>query len=622
MHLRHDLGGRGAKIGGCVIGGLPADASSEEIRRLQRRLDRERAARIEAEAIAEAGTRRLFEHQRRLELTQAIATAANSMEDPHEAFRFAVERICAHSGFTTGHVWTVDEASSPASLTSSGIWLTASPPDTAFALQTNTLRIGRGEGLPGRVFAAGRAIWTDDLTQEPDCPRVETARLSGMRAGFAFPALIGEEPVAVLEFFQSRASVPDDALLEMLDRIAAVLGRVVERHRAALRLKRNNELAAQRDAAEQASQAKSAFLAATSHEVRTPLNAVLGLAQALRREPLTTRQHELTEGILDSGEMLLRLLNSVLDMSKIEAGEATPVLSDFDLTETLRSIVSIWTPRAGELCIDLELEMIGLTPGLVRSDRGRIEQTLVNLVSNAVKFTPPGAAIVVRALPTDAGARLEVLDGGPGVPDADRERIFRPFEQTQEGRSAGGAGLGLSICTGNVRVLGGEIGCDRDELGRSRFWFTCALSPSQSDGDGSTETVETIEVRPGLRILAAEDNLANRRVLQALLGPTGVDLTFAEDGAQAIEALRAGRFDCILMDANMPVMNGVEAVRQIRAEDLAGGAPIHMLTANVFDDDVARYLSAGADGVLTKPIQLIELFRVLASVPVPARAAA
>jgi len=605
-----------------VIGDLPADASSEEIRRLQRRLDRERAARIEAEAIAEAGTRRLFEHQRRLELTQAIATAANSMEDPLEAFRFAVERICAHSGFTTGHVWTVDEASSPPSLTSSGIWLTASPPDTAFAQQTNTQRIGRGEGLPGRVFAAGRAVWTEDLTQEPDCPRVETARLSGMRAGFAFPALIGEEPVAVLEFFQSRTSVPDDALLEMLDRIAAVLGRVVERHRAALRLKRNNELAAQRDAAEQASQAKSAFLAATSHEVRTPLNAVLGLAQALRREPLTTRQHELADGILDSGEMLLRLLNSVLDMSKIEAGEATPVLSDFDLTETLRSIVSIWTPRAGELCIDLELEMIGLAPGLVRSDRGRIEQTLVNLVSNAVKFTPPGAAIIVRALPTDAGARLEVLDGGPGVPEADRERIFRPFEQTQEGRSAGGAGLGLSICTGNVRVLGGEIGCDRDELGRSRFWFTCALSPSQGDGDGSTETVETIEVRPGLRILAAEDNLANRRVLQALLGPTGVDLTFAEDGAQAIEALRAGRFDCILMDANMPVMNGVEAVRQIRAEDLAGGAPIHMLTANVFDDDVARYLSAGADGVLPKPIQLIELFRVLASVPVLARAAA
>jgi len=605
-----------------VIGDLPVDASSDEIRRLRRRLDRERAARLEAEAIAEAGTLRLFEHQRRLELTQAIATAANSMEDPLEAFRFAVERICAHSGFTLGHVWTVDEASSPASMTSSGIWFTALPPDTAFALQTATLRIGHGEGLPGRVLAAGRAVWTEDMTQEPDCPRVEAARLTGIRAGFAFPALIGEETVAVLEFFQSRISVPDATLLEMLDRIAAVLGRVVERHLASLRLKRNHELAAQRDAAERASKSKSAFLATTSHEVRTPLNAVLGLAQALRREPLTTHQHELTDGILDSGEMLLRLLNSVLEMSKIEAGETKPTLADFDLTKTLRSIVSIWTPRARDLCIDLELEIIGLAPGVVRSDRGRIEQTLVNLVSNAVKFTPPGAAITIRAMPTDDGARLEVLDGGPGVPEADRERIFRPFEQTQDGRNAGGAGLGLSICAGNVRLLGGEIGCDRDELGRSRFWFTCALSPSQGDADGSTETVETIKIRPGLRILAAEDNLANRRVLQVLLGPSEVDLTFAEDGAQAIEALRAGRFDFILMDANMPVMDGVEAVRQIRAEDLAGGAPIHMLTANVFADDVTRYLAAGADGILAKPIQLNELFRVLASVPVLARAAA
>jgi signal transduction histidine kinase len=603
-----------------VIGDPPADASSEEIRRLQRRLDRERAARIEAEAIAEAGTLRLFEHQRRLELTQAIATVANSMEDPLDAFRFAIEGICAHSGFTVGHVWTVDEASSPASMTSSGIWSAASPPDTAFALQTATLRIGSGEGLPGRVLAAGRAMWTEDLTHEPDCPRKETARLAGIRAGFAFPALIGEEPVAVLEFFQSRTSAPDDALLDMLDRIAAVLGRVVERHLAALRIKRNNELTAQRDAAEQASQAKSAFLAATSHEVRTPLNAVLGLAQALRREPLTPHQLELTDGILDSGEMLLRLLNSVLDMSKIEAGDVKPALADFDLTKTLRSIVSIWKPRAGEFGIDLELEMIGLAPGVVRSDRGRIEQTLVNLVSNAVKFTPPGAAITVRAMPTDGGARLEVLDGGPGVPEADRERIFRPFEQTREGRRAGGAGLGLSICASNARVLGGEIGCDRDELGRSRFWFTCALSSGQGDADGSTETVETIELRPGLRILAAEDNLANRRVLQVLLGPAEVDLTFAEDGAQAIEALRAGRFDCILMDVNMPVMDGVEAVRRIRAEDLAGGAPIHMVTANVFEDDVARYLSAGADGILTKPIRLTELFRLLASVPVIARA--
>ncbi len=605
-----------------MTGGPPGDASSEEIRRLQRRLDRERAARLEAEAIAEAGMRRLFEHQQRLELLQAIASAANSMEDPREAFRFATERICAHSGFTIGHVWTVDAAASPPTLASSGIWFPVSPPDTPFWLQTSTLLLGQGEDLPGRAFAAGRAIWTEDLAQELEGPRAETARFSAIRTGFAFPVLIDEERVAVLEFFQSRSLPPDEALLETLDRIAVVLGRVLERRRATLRLKRNHELAAQRDAAEQASRAKSAFLAATSHEVRTPLNAVLGLAEALKREPLTARQRDLNDGILESGQMLLRLLNAVLDMSKIEAGQAEPLLDDFDLVETLKSIVSIWTPRAREAGIDLRLEIAGLNSGRVRSDRGRIEQTLINLISNAVKFTPGGASIVVRALSIESGARFEVIDGGQGVPEADRERIFRPFEQTEEGRSAGGAGLGLSICSGNANLLGGAIGCDADDLGRSRFWFTCPLAPAATTADPTPADAHGEDLRRNLRILAAEDNAANRRVLQALLEPSGLDLTFVENGALAVEALRDGRFDLILMDANMPVMDGIEAVRRIRAEGLCHGAPIHMLTANVFADDVASYVAAGADGVLTKPIQLDKLFRVIAAVPPAVEAAA
>ena len=600
----------------------PTEDPTVEISRLQRRLARERAARIEAETIAEAGTRRLFEQQQSLELIQTVATAANNLEQPAEAFHFAIQRICQHTGSTIAHVWVVEDEDPANGLISAGIWHPSSPPETPFTLQTRTLRLMPGSDLPGHVLASGRALWAQEGDLVSDCPRAEAARNSGVRTGFAFPVLIGDETAAVLEFFYTKPVPPDLALLETLDRIASVLGRVVERHRAAQRLQRNIELAAQRDAAEQASQAKSAFLAATSHEVRTPLNAVLGLAEALRREPLTPRQRDLTDGILDSGQMLLRLLNAVLDMSKIEAGEATAALTDFELSGTLRSIVSIWTPRARELGIDLELEAAGIGPGRIRSDRGRIEQTLVNLISNAVKFTPPGGAVIVRATSTEDRARLEVIDGGPGVPEADRDRIFQPFEQTQEGRSAGGAGLGLSICTGNALVLGGEIGCDRDELGRSRFWFTCTLAPFEDDADSATETAETLELRPGLRVLAADDNVANRRVLQSLLGPCGVELTFAEDGFQAIDALRNARFDCILMDANMPVMNGVEAVRRIRAENLAGGAPIHMLTANVFHDDVARYLAAGADGVLAKPIQLVELFRVLAAVPVPATAAA
>ena len=171
-------------------------------------------------------------------------------------------------------------------------------------------------------------------------------------------------------------------------------------------------------------------------------------------------------------------------------------------------------------------------------------------------------------------------------------------------------GLGLSICSGNVRLLGGEIGTNRDERGRSRFWFTCPFETETARG-GTQREAEGLAIVPGLRVLAAEDNAANRRVPEVLLGPARVDLTFAEDGAVALSALEAGRFDLVLMDANMPVMDGIEAVRRIRSRDLAAETPVYMLTANAFAEDVERYMAAGADGVLTKPIQIEQLFTVL-----------
>ena len=209
----------------------------------------------------------------------------------------------------------------------------------------------------------------------------------------------------------------------------------------------------------------------------------------------------------------------------------------------------------------------------------------------------------------EGSLRIEIIDGGPGVAEGDRERIFQPFEQTETGRQAGGTGLGLSICTGNVRLLGGEIGTDLTETGRSRFWFQCPVETSTQERLDAP--VEAGEVQGGLRVLAAEDNAANRRVLQLLLAPADVELTFAEDGQQALNALAADRFDLVLMDANMPVLDGVEAVRRIRLGDLAPGAAIHMLTANVFAEDINRYLAAGADGVLSKQINLPSLFAVL-----------
>lgn len=590
----------------------PSDDPEVKISRLERRLAREREARLMAERIAEQGTRDLFIERQRLKLVESIASAANLLDDPLDAFQVALDEICAFTGWTNGHVWIFsDDQTEPDTLISSRIWsLDTSVETRAFRRATEAMTFGPGLSLPGRVLEKRKAVWIADINLDANFQRARIAQECGLRAAFAFPALIGTEVGAILEFFQSTPKEPDEKLMQIVDQIGAQLGRVVERRRNTYRAALDKAaLEAEHRAAEQASRAKSAFLAVTSHEVRTPLNAVLGLAQTLKREPLTSGQHELIDGVLASGEMLLRLLNAVLDMSRIEANEVTAQVSNFDLGTMLTAIVNIWTPYAREQGIDLTLDTTGLGGRLIRSDEGRIEQTVVNLVANAIKFTPRGERIAICVFSGEGLLRVEVIDGGPGVADLDRERIFQPFEQTDTGREAGGTGLGLSICTGNVRLLGGEIGTDRTEAGRSRFWFQCPVETSSQDLLEAPE--EPGEVQVGLRVLAAEDNPANRRVLQLLLAPADVELTFAEDGQQALNALATARYDLVLMDANMPVMDGVEAVRRIRSGDLAPGAAIHMLTANAFAEDVNRYMAAGADGVLTKPIHLPSLFAVL-----------
>jgi len=605
-----------------VTSSPPSTSPAEQVARLERRLERERAARLAAEAIAEQGMRDLYRQQQRIALVETIATAANLSDNPESAFRLALEAICDFTGWTTGQAYMFADDSGEGELVWSGIWKGGEHDGlAAFRELSATLTFPRGVGLPGRVWESGRACWIEDLQGEPNFPRGPVALACGLRAAFAFPALMGEEVGAVLEFFLQRPAAPDEELLHTLDQIGAQLGRVVERYRNARRSAADHaalealyaEAETQRVAAEQASRAKSAFLAVTSHEIRTPLNAVLGLAEALRREPLTAAQHELNDGVLASGAMLLRLLNAVLDMSRIEADQATAQFETFDLEAKLRSIISIWKPRAGEIGVALDLHLDGVGDGVtIRSDVGRIEQTLVNLISNAVKFSPPGGRVTVRAHLAADHLRLEVLDDGPGVAEPDREGIFAPFEQTAAGREAGGAGLGLAISAGNLRLLGGNIGVDRDDEGRNRFWLECPVEVSALRVAPEALPPAVGGETTGLRVLAAEDNPANRRVLQVLLAPAQVELSFAENGVEAVEAVALRPFDVVLMDVNMPRMDGVEALRQIRASGVpAATTPIYMLTANAFAEDVDRYLAAGADGVLTKPIQLPELFAVL-----------
>ena len=370
--------------------------------------------------------------------------------------------------------------------------------------------------------------------------------------------------------------------------------------------------------AEAANRAKSDFLAMTSHEIRTPLNAVLGLTEALHRSELSMRQKEMAAGVLDAGALLKRLLDAVLDITRIEAGKMTVEAAPVDLRRMAATVVNIWTPRAGERGVTLALDIDDLPdPCGLLTDGAKIEQALVNLLSNAVKFSPRGGTVTVRlagvATGDDVAVTVEVLDQGDGVPPEDHHRIFETFEQTGAGRALGGAGLGLAICAGNLALLGGTISVDEAPGGGAAFRFAFTAQAAEVDAGGPVDrAAPTLDEARPLRVLAAEDNAANRHVLRVLLEPLAVVLTLVEDGREAVEAMARESFDIVLMDANMPVMDGLTALRAIRA---GGGpaavTPVWMLTANVFEEDVVRYRAAGADGVVRKPIDLNELFAAL-----------
>lgn len=372
------------------------------------------------------------------------------------------------------------------------------------------------------------------------------------------------------------------------------------------------------DDAKAASRAKTRLLAVASHEIRTPLNAVLGLAHALGREPLTPAQGDLARGVVEGGEQLTRLLDGILDLAHLDAGEARLNLAPLDLRRLARTVINVWSRHA--LAMGVELAFEDADPDLdfgIVADAARLEQALVNLVSNALKATAPGGRVALRlsgvAQDATLGVIVEVRDSGPSIPPDEQARAFDAFETTERGRLAGDSGLGLAACAANLALMGGEIGiADPPNPPGAVFWFAFH---APRHAPASVDPAGDLRVANPIRVLAAEDNAANRQVLAALLNDAAVDLVFAEDGAQALDAWRSGAFDLILMDANMPVMDGVEALRRIRRGEADGvRVPVWMLTANVADDDVARYHEAGADGVLRKPIDIGALFALLASV--------
>lgn len=378
-----------------------------------------------------------------------------------------------------------------------------------------------------------------------------------------------------------------------------------------------------RDRAELAAHAKSVFLATVGHEVRTPLNGILGMARLLLDTPLDIKQRTFAETVVSSGELLLGLVNDILDFSRLEADGLTLETVAFDVVDLIDELRLMMAPRAAEKGLILGCRFGAGVPPFVAGDPLRLRQVLLNLVGNGIKFTEHGTVtMAVEAIDTLADGRVvlrfAVSDTGMGIPETARAGLFTEFWQADSSitRRFGGTGLGLAICKRLVTLMGGDIGYDSQGGAGSTFWFVVALPAAEAPA----APPEPLETGEGERchVLLVDDNPVNREVAAGLLERHGHRVTAVEDGLAAVEAMRLGGFQLVLLDMHMPGLDGLETARRIRA--LGGAAattPLWLLTANPSERDGRLWRDAGLNGCLAKPFRVEEVMPLLAAVETP-----
>ncbi len=413
-----------------------------------------------------------------------------------------------------------------------------------------------------------------------------------------------------LSFLDTYKETDEDAdIMQIAERLKEAIHTEKEAEKAIIKAK---------ELAEQSVRAKELFLANMSHEIRTPMNAIIGMSDLLSHTSLTKEQQKYLEGIKTSGKNLLVLVNDILDFSKIDAGKFTLEEIGFRVNHVLRSVRSALQIKAEERGIDLDLDVAGIDRQVLIGDPYRLTQVLINLVNNAIKFTPEGKVTIVAKFKSETDKEVdilfEVIDTGIGVSKDKMELIFESFTQADDSvtRRYGGTGLGLAISRKLVELQGGSVGL-KSELGvGSTFYFNIRYKKGEEEDlplAVSKDTVDSISLK-GMKIILVEDNRLNQFLVKSLMQKREIEIDIANNGLEGLQMIQKNEYDLVLMDIQMPIMDGIECTRKIRSElpKEKRHVPIIALTANALKGDNEIYINAGMDDYLSKPFDANVLF--------------